>query len=375
MAASLCYSSQPSLHQLFFSSFLLFVLSAHSIEFQIPRFTPGDPNIIYRGQAGPRVGTIELNNNVDYVSQVGSAIYSKDLLLYESSSGKQADFTTHFTFVIDTQGRSTYGAGLAFFLAPSGFQIPLNSAGGFLGLYNTSTTDSSRNQIVHVEFDSFPNPDWDPKTEHVGININSIASAEYTAWNASRHSDDTADVWIAYNSTNKILSVSWKYHTTSTSQENTSLSQEIDLMKVLPQSATIGFSAATGIYMERHVIQSWEFKSSLGAVEPTNNNGKNSKNKWKEVVVAPIIAGIVVLNLIVAAIIVYAVIRRKKKKKDAAERVSSIEDVEREAGPRRFSYQEIVFATNNFSASRKLGQGGFGAVYRGYFADLDLVVA
>ncbi|MED6227430.1 hypothetical protein PIB30_113415, partial [Stylosanthes scabra] len=164
-----------------------------SIEFKISRFSPGDPNISYKGQAGPRVGASELNNNVNYVSQVGSAVYSKELFLYESESGKQADFTTHFTFVIDTQGQSKYGAGLAFFLAPSGFQIPLNSAGGFLGLFNTSTSDSSQNQIVHVEFDSFSNPEWDPKTEHVGININSISSANYTAWNASRHSDDTAD--------------------------------------------------------------------------------------------------------------------------------------------------------------------------------------
>ncbi|KAE8652365.1 hypothetical protein Csa_022165 [Cucumis sativus] len=32
-------------------------------------------------------------------------------------------------------------------------------------------------------------------------------------------------------------------------------------------------------------------------------------------------------------------------------------------------------ATNNFSKERKLGQGGFGAVYRGYIPDIDLSVA
>ncbi|MED6199470.1 hypothetical protein PIB30_076206 [Stylosanthes scabra] len=315
MVASFCYS-QTFLHHAFFSSFLVSnILSAYSIEFQISRFNPGDPNIIYRGQAGPRVGTIELNNNFDYISQVGSAIYSKDVLLYESSSGKQADFTTHFTFVIDTQGRSKYGTGLAFFLAPSGFQIPLNSAGGFLGLYNTSTKDSSRNQIVHVEFDSFSNPKWDPKMEHVGININSISSANYTAWNASRHT--------------------------------------------------------TGVNMERHVIQSWEFKFSLD-LEPTNDNAKNHERKTWKVVVASI-AGAVIVAIISSYVIIT---RWKRKKRDAIiERMNSIEDLERGAGPRRFSYEEIVLATNNFSPNRKLGQGGFGAVYRGYFADLDLVVA
>ncbi|MED6214069.1 hypothetical protein PIB30_099424, partial [Stylosanthes scabra] len=354
---------------LLFPSFLIVILKTYSVEFQISRFTPGDPNILYRGQAIPRVGTIELNNNIDYLFQVGSAIYSKDVPIWEPRSGKQADFTTHFTFVIDTQGRSQYAAGLAFFLAPSGFQNPLNSAGGFFGLYNTTTSDSSRNQIVHVEFDSFSNPEWDPKMEHVGINVNSISSANYTTWNASRHSNDIADAWISYNSTNKFLSVSWKYQTTSTSQsqENTTLSHQIDLFKVLPQSVTIGFSAATSKYTERHVILSWEFTSTLDA-EPSNGN--NSKKTWKTVVAS--VAG--ALILIVAAIIAYVIIRRWKQKKKE-ERMRSFDDFERQAGPRRFSYEDIVFATNNFSANRKLGQGGFGAVYRGYFADLDLVVA
>ncbi|KAL1315711.1 L-type lectin-domain containing receptor kinase IX.1-like [Arachis hypogaea] len=370
--ATIFFYPSPTFLYLLLSTFLALNLSTYSIEFQISTFTTGDPSILYRGQAIPRVGTIELNNNIDYLFQVGSAIYFKDVLLWESRSGKQADLKTHFTFVIDTQGNSQYAAGLAFFLAPSGFQIPPNSAGGFLGLYNTSTADSLRNQIVHVEFDSFPNPEWDPKLEHVGINVNSISSANYTAWNASKHSNDIADAWITYNSTSKILSVSWKYQTTSTSQENTTLSHQIDLMKVLPQSVTIGFSAATSEYTERHVIQSWEFSSSLDAAEP--GKGKNSNKTWK-VVVGSVVAGAV---LIVAVISTYVIFRRwkKKKKNDALrERMSSIDDLEKGAGPRRFSYEEVVVATNNFSPNRKLGQGGFGAVYRGYFADLDLVVA
>ncbi|XWS45041.1 hypothetical protein CRYUN_Cryun15aG0102300 [Craigia yunnanensis] len=44
------------------------------------------------------------------------------------------------------------------------------------------------------------------------------------------------------------------------------------------------------------------------------------------------------------------------------------------AGPRRFTFEELVSATN-FSNERKLGEGGFGAVYRGYLDDLDMVVA
>jgi len=39
------------------------------------------------------------------------------------------------------------------------------------------------------------------------------------------------------------------------------------------------------------------------------------------------------------------------------------DDLERGAGPRRFTYEEL-----------ELGQGGFGAVYKGYFFDLDFSV-
>ncbi|GAU32933.1 hypothetical protein TSUD_153500 [Trifolium subterraneum] len=51
------------------------------------------------------------------------------------------------------------------------------------------------------------------------------------------------------------------------------------------------------------------------------------------------------------------------------------DDLERGTGPRRFTYKELDFATRNFSSDRKLGQGGFRAVYKGYFFDLDLSVA
>lgn len=43
--------------------------------------------------------------------------------------------------------------------------------------------------------------------------------------------------------------------------------------------------------------------------------------------------------------------------------------------PRRFRYHELAEATNNFADDYKLGQGGFGTVYRGYLTDRHLHVA
>lgn len=46
-----------------------------------------------------------------------------------------------------------------------------------------------------------------------------------------------------------------------------------------------------------------------------------------------------------------------------------------EAGPKRFSYDVLATATGYFSDDQKLGEGGFGSVYRGFLAKLNLDVA
>lgn len=365
-------TSMPTL-TMFFLFFIFLLPFADSVHFQISRFNSDQADMLYQGDALPSVGAVELINKVDYLCRVGWATYAQSVPLWDSS-GKVADFTTNFSFSINTQGAPQYGHGLAFFLAPEGFQIPPNSDGGFLGLFNTTTSDSSQNQIVHVEFDSFPNPEWDPPFEHIGININSIASATSTPWNVSSHDGDNIDVWIAYNSTRKNLSVHWTYQTTPSSKENTSLSYQIDLKKVLPQWVTIGFSAATGKYVERHTLNSWEFNSTLDI----KKKGDGKKARRRRLILGLIISAGGVF--IVGVIVTLQLFRKKQKKKrdETAEtmNLTSInDDLERGAGPKRFSYVDLASATSNFSDERKLGEGGFGAVYRGYLIDLDTTVA
>ncbi|KAJ6415524.1 hypothetical protein OIU84_004345 [Salix udensis] len=308
--------------------FLLLLLppSATSISFQRTRFDPGDPSIIYEGGASANVGRIDFNSDT-YMCQVGRATYATKVPLWDSSTARLTDFSTHFSFFIDIEGRTSYAAGFAFFIAPVEFHIPPNSAGGFLGLYNMTTSDSHQNHIVHVEFDSFANPEWDPRIQHVGINNNSVSSATYTYWNTTLHSGDPADVWITYSSTTKNLTVSWKYQTTSTPQENTSLSYIIDLREVLPEWVTIGFTAATSNLIERHVLQSWNFSSTL---EMSETSGKNAKNI--KLVVGLTVSGAVLI--IVIALVSGILWRRKLVRKETAETVnltSINDDLERRA--------------------------------------------
>ncbi|WMV18222.1 hypothetical protein MTR67_011607 [Solanum verrucosum] len=238
-------------------------------------------DILYEGDAVASVGEIEFNK-ANYLCRVAHAIYREKVPLWDPDhdSTKLADFSTRFSFTIDTQNCSLYGHGIAFFLAPVGFRIPPNSDGGFLGLFNTTTSDSAQSQIVSVEFDSFSNDEWDPPFEHVGINNNSIASSVTTPWNVSLHSGDPIETWITYNATTNNLSVIWK--------------------------------------------------------------------KCR---------------------------RKVKGNPETISLTSFNDDLEKGAGPRKFSYKELDTSTNHFSEERKLGEGGFGEVYKGYLIDLDIAVA
>ncbi|KAG5529053.1 hypothetical protein RHGRI_029650 [Rhododendron griersonianum] len=192
--------SFPSLHAqiILFTAFILLLLPiASSLYFQFPNFYPATTatDVLYEGDAVASVGAVELDI-VTYPCRVGRVTYAERVRLWDSASGTLSDFTTNFSFTIDTLGASTYGQGLAFFLAPVGFQIPPNSAGGMLGLFNTTSNGSVKNQIVAVEFDSFSNPEWDPPYEHIGINSNSIDSIITTPWNA--HSGLTCNASISY---------------------------------------------------------------------------------------------------------------------------------------------------------------------------------
>ena len=347
--------------------FLVFPPLGTSIHFKFSRFDPDTKNIVYEGDAAPSSGAIELSLST-YLSRVGWATYAEKLPLWDSDTRKLSDFNTQFSFIVDTLNRSTYGHGIAFFLASVGFQIPWNSPGGFLGLFNTTTVMLSSSPIVLVEFDSFSNPEWDPSNvqDHVGINNCSIFSSVYTRWNASFHSGDTAHVKINYNSTTKNLSVSWSYGENSKySQENTSLFYTIDLMKVLPQWVKIGFSASTGQFTERHVLKSWEFNSTLDVKEI---NGR-------ETIKIKVVVGVSIGGVVIMGILMLWKWKQSKEKETETETFTWVnDDLSRDAGPRKFSYKDLASATNNFSDERKLGQGGFGAVYRDILIDLDMAV-
>ncbi|THG10791.1 hypothetical protein TEA_010699 [Camellia sinensis var. sinensis] len=87
------------------------------------------------------------------------------------SGGALADFNTHFSFVIDSQNKTSYANGITFFLALVGSPIPFQEGSG-IGLVSREQVfnpafNSSSNPFVAVEFDTYHNPEYDPLSDHV----------------------------------------------------------------------------------------------------------------------------------------------------------------------------------------------------------------
>uniref|UniRef100_A0A0E0FE08 Protein kinase domain-containing protein n=1 Tax=Oryza meridionalis TaxID=40149 RepID=A0A0E0FE08_9ORYZ len=88
--------------------------------------------------------------------------------------------------------------------------------------------------------------------------------------------------------------------------------------------------------------------------------------------------------LVVLGVSIWLLLRRRRKRAGEAKELEMDEgdffddeadDFEKGTGPKRFHYGELAIATDDFSDEHKLGEGGFGSVYRGFLKELNLDVA
>jgi len=157
-----------------------------------------------------------------------------------------------------------------------------------------------------------------------------------------------------------------------------SLSRIVDLRNYLPEWVTFGFSAATGYNSSAlHTIKSWDFISSL-EIDNNNTNPKGSslnlpakKRNTSMLVVGFIVGGFILVGGL--AMVLFVLWKRNRRDKEDDRALD--EEFKRGTGPRRFSYDELAHATNDFNDKEKLGQGGFGGVYMGFLRDLDTIIA
>lgn len=378
----------PSLFTMISIFFILLMIpSATSLDFNFTSFSPYNDNITYEGSAYPRNQIIQLTQAQS--ASIGWATYVQPLHLWDKASGNLTDFTTHFSFVIDTQNRSgSHGDGIAFFLMPADSQKPNVTKGGGLGLASdTQPLNTTVNHFVAVEFDIYKNR-WDPNDTHAGIDINSVQSIRNVKWWDSIINGRRNDAWISYNSSSKNLSVVFTGFRNDSTILQDNLYYEVDLRLYLPEWVSFGFSGATGNASAIHAIYSWSFSSSLQTDEnktnptspeaetPTSNPNSNPSRKIKvKLVVGLTVGGCAFVGGLSLVLFLFLKSRRGKVDNPVIDQLSMEDDFEKGTGPKKFRYNELASSTNNFAEEGKLGEGGFGGVYKGFLKELDSYIA
>ncbi|XP_073027308.1 L-type lectin-domain containing receptor kinase IX.1-like [Primulina eburnea] len=339
--------------------------------------------------------------NVSQTSRMGRATYVEPLHLWDKNSGNLSDFSTHFSFVIDSSGRNDFGDGITFFLAPVNSSVRTASDGASIGLNRDCVcSNSSEETFFAVEFDTYQNS-FDPVAPHVGININSMVSVATAYWQNDITRGRQNEAWISYTGSSKILTVNFT-NTFNNTITLGSLSRVVDLRDYMPEKVEFGFSGATGDFFERNTVKSWDFYSNLiidvtsnvpapcpmPAPSPTSDppvnliivegNRKRKRGVWR------LAFGLGAAGLLIVLLVLGFAGCFLKKKNDIKAQIkkytnaintSMEKEFETSAGAKRFSYKELARGTDDFAEKLKLGEGGFGGVYRGYFKETDSYVA
>ncbi|XP_059077761.1 L-type lectin-domain containing receptor kinase IX.1 [Cryptomeria japonica] len=377
---------------------LIFSSHAGNLSFTFPPWTDIETENNANISSSPEGDKLQLTLNQSSVG-FGWAVYNKPIPLWDSSSQALANFSTYFQFVIEPlNGNPNLGGdGFAFFLTRFDVEQPENPSGLGFGLFNDTGYTGSSYPMVAVEFDTYKNG-MDPDDSHVGIDTNSIWSRERVSLNGSNESYSLCDkilknerqwhAWVDYDGGANMLQVFLfcNPNTTSVSKPLIPiLFYSIDLRSFLPENIKVGLSASTGHSKETHTINAWNFSCEysweISAAPPPNDTSdrqnpsedKNNNNSVKVILLA------VFGSVLALCVFMFVGWRWKFNKSIRLGEESEESDVELDEwfsqGPRRFSYAELCAATKNFSEDEKLGQGGFGGVYKGILPGTTETVA
>ncbi|XP_059076986.1 2-acetamido-2-deoxy-D-galactose-binding seed lectin 2-like [Cryptomeria japonica] len=298
--AELCHAPSSLLFFSCVATSLLFISHAGNLSFAFPpsKNFKIENDAYFQGDKLIQLTKNEATGNLN--SSLGWASYNKSVPLWDNSSQAQANFSTHFQFIIGKGNniQRGFGDGLAFFMAPFDLEQPLDATGGGIGLFNATTYKGSFYEMVAVEFDTYQNG-LDPEENHVGVDVNDIFSkvnvsvtsiaANSTLCDESLNNEKRWDAWIYYDGSAKRLQVFLLCNPNGvriSKPPTPILIYDIDLRDFLPENIKVGLSASTGVSSKTQPVNAWDFSCQysweLSAVAtPTSSpivNTSSSRN-------------------------------------------------------------------------------------------------
>ncbi|KAG5534435.1 hypothetical protein RHGRI_022534 [Rhododendron griersonianum] len=392
-------------------------------------FNESYDDILQENAATINNGALQLTPNSAYErrlvgmpheNQVGRAMLrqqfklSEQVYKYNKTKDRVASFNSSFLFSVCPLGlNTTPGEGLAFIIRGrdsenywrDSVSFPSKNFGQYLGLTNLDTDGYAGNNLVAVEFDNVKQA-FDPDANHVGLNINSIIStvtASLTPLGIELAPDGEArfyNVWVQYDGVSKVIEVYIARQAGLDGEKPSKpdtpvLKSNLDLGEVFEYQnyLSFGFSASTGNNVQLNCIFRWNLtvESFVEEHPPPPPWEKTPKHpSWLKTLLA-VGVGVPLLVIGVAVMGYYYPCKKRSMVQfesnillGALKRLGLVQfksnillgALKRLPGtPREFHFKDLKRATNNFDQKNKLGQGGFGVVYRGHLHDENLEVA
>ncbi|AQK54701.1 Putative lectin-domain receptor-like protein kinase family protein [Zea mays] len=356
--------------------------------FSFPKFDQNrlqlSTNLTFTGNSTVSQGALQVtpdsgNNFSTYLAnQAGRVFYSTPFVLWASNASsaaaagrRVASFSTVFQFNLYRTNASVKGEGLAFVVASAIADPPPGSHGGFLGLTNASTDGLGANGFAAVELDTVKQP-YDPDGNHIGLDVNGVRSSSATCPLAALGielapadtgaSDGSNFVWVDYDGAARRLRAYISPNATKPSAA--ALDASLDLSAVVAaRDAYFGFSASTGADdYQLNCVKMWNM--TVEVLHDDDDRLPKKLSGWKLglAVGAPCAAALAALALLAG---LYLMKKRRKVGDDPSSVSHSAIDLRSIPGvPKEFDYEALRKGTNGFDDKMKLGQGGYGVVYR-----------
>ncbi|KAG6549392.1 hypothetical protein Mapa_009111 [Marchantia paleacea] len=354
------------------------VLTLQTRDIAAANFSLGSPETPFKcnlkgnmwcgGEATTSSGTLALTpvydankTDVNYMNTYGVAVMSVPgpVVLLNTATRRWDSFRTSFRFIIEASASFGPGDGMTFMMLNVS-QYP-GSAGNKFGLYNDDGEEVVA--TLAVEFDTFKNENnSDINGNHVGLDLkNSTSVAARSAADAGIYLASGRSIysWIDYDSSAGVLEV--RISLNDSRPAKAFFDHPVDLFDVFHENPLVyvGFSASNGFCFchSFYTVYDWTFESFP-------SHGSHAR----KALVAGIVAGTMSIALVLFVALFILWWKRRSAEDDDEEEGIDVKDTPELVGMAdnlRFSYKELSAATGQFREDSKLGQGGFGSVYRG----------